>query len=96
MFLAAVTYLHHHGFDKKVPWYRGEVGTAIHLTDDYWEQESKWNRVRVDLSIDRSQLERLSVRLIISSSKLWEGGIGLSHSLSDTYLCLEVERRMME
>lgn len=25
MWLDAVTYLHHHGYDKKVPWYRGAV-----------------------------------------------------------------------
>ena len=25
VWLDVVTYLHHHGYDKKVPWYRGEV-----------------------------------------------------------------------
>lgn len=38
VWLDAVTYLHHHGFDKKVPWYRGE----------------EWNYMRGGLStIDR-------------------------------------------
>ena len=26
VWLDVVTYLHHHGYEKKVPWYRGEVG----------------------------------------------------------------------
>jgi omega-3 fatty acid desaturase (delta-15 desaturase) len=38
IWLDAVTYLHHHGYDKKVPWYRG----------------TEWNYMRGGLStIDR-------------------------------------------
>lgn len=35
MWLDAVTYLHHHGYEKKVPWYRGKVdaflGFCLHI-----------------------------------------------------------------
>lgn len=33
VWLDAVTYLHHHGYEKKVPWYRGEVSLSVSADD---------------------------------------------------------------
>lgn len=38
VWLDVVTYLHHHGYDEKVPWYRGEVRPRIKSLKPRWVQ----------------------------------------------------------
>ena len=39
-----MTYLHHHGYDKKVPWYRGEVSVNETMQqNDHWQSDFQWS-----------------------------------------------------
>ncbi|GFP80599.1 omega-3 fatty acid desaturase endoplasmic reticulum [Phtheirospermum japonicum] len=39
--LDAVTYLHHHGHDRKLPWYRGKTREAKRVLGDYYREPRK-------------------------------------------------------
>ncbi|KAL6275647.1 hypothetical protein ACE6H2_019248 [Prunus campanulata] len=41
MWLDIVTYLHHHGYETKLPWYRGETKAAKHVLGKYYREPEK-------------------------------------------------------